>query len=148
MGLKNNKYVAKFIAGDSAPALPPTHEPDPTPLESPSDPSLPLGWSQEFDSTTQKAYYLERSTGRTQWVPPTNSHDPDAASILSGTTVGADTKPHQHDIVRRNHVYLNLPTAKEREEMKSKAEARRAERGEEKYVTALVVTAFVAANMC
>jgi hypothetical protein len=148
MGLINNKYVAKFIAGGSAPALPPSHEPDPTASESRSDSSLPRGWSKEIDPTTQKPYYLERSTGRTQWVPPAPSRNSDTASILSGTTAGAGANTVSHQkMARRVNLYLNLPTATEREEIRRKAEARRAEKGEEEYVLGLIAGMFSVANI-
>jgi hypothetical protein len=146
MGFIDNKLVAKFIAGGSAPALPPSHHPDPTPHPFRRSTHLPPGWTEELDPTTQKRYYLQRSTGRTQWVPPTLSPDSDRASILSGTTVGDDAQAHYNDVIRRNHLYLNLPTAAEREETMRKAEARRARKGPEKYVPSSVVGMYVGAN--
>jgi hypothetical protein len=43
---------------------------------------------------------------------------------------------------------MNLPTATERDEIRRKAEARRAEKGEEEYVLGLVVGMFAVANVC
>jgi hypothetical protein len=42
--------------------------------------------------------------------------------------------PRQHDVIRRNHVYLNLPTASERAEILRKAEKKREREGPPKYV--------------
>lgn len=36
----------------------------------PQGPPAPLGWTQEFDARSQRWYYLERSTGHSQWEPP------------------------------------------------------------------------------
>ncbi|KAL8807172.1 MAG: hypothetical protein Q9182_000854 [Xanthomendoza sp. 2 TL-2023] len=33
-------------------------------------PRLPPGWISQWDPNTQRYYYLEQSTGRTQWDPP------------------------------------------------------------------------------
>lgn len=37
-------------------------------------PQLPPGWVQQWDQNSQRSYYLERSTGRSQWEPPANQH--------------------------------------------------------------------------
>lgn len=34
------------------------------------DPSLPPGWIKQFDSNSQRWYFVEQATGRTQWEPP------------------------------------------------------------------------------
>jgi hypothetical protein len=36
-------------------------------------PLVPEGWSQEYDPRSQRWYYVERSTGRSQWEPPSFS---------------------------------------------------------------------------
>jgi hypothetical protein len=36
----------------------------------PQGPPAPRGWSQEYDPRFQRWYYIERSTGRSQWDPP------------------------------------------------------------------------------
>lgn len=36
----------------------------------PHGPPAPNGWSQEFDPQSRRWYYLERSTRRSQWEPP------------------------------------------------------------------------------
>lgn len=33
-------------------------------------PPAPKGWSQEFDHQSQRWYYREHATGRSQWAPP------------------------------------------------------------------------------
>jgi hypothetical protein len=158
MGFVDNKYVAKFIAGGGAPPLPPSHPPQTassapswqSPLEpATSEPSLPPGWIQQWDPNTQCVYYLEQATGLAQWVPPampqTQHLDSSAASMMSGTTahtttplIGKSAQPDglkQHDVIRRNHVYLNLPTATEREEIRKKAEENKAREGKKPYVS-------------
>jgi len=35
----------------------------------------PNGWSQEFDPQSQRWYYVERGTGRSQWIPPSFSQN-------------------------------------------------------------------------
>lgn len=34
------------------------------------DSSLPPGWIKQWDSTSQRWYFVEQTTGRTQWEPP------------------------------------------------------------------------------
>lgn len=41
----------------------------------PQGPPAPNGWSQEFDTQTQRWYYIERATGRSQWDPPAISQN-------------------------------------------------------------------------
>jgi hypothetical protein len=38
-------------------------------------PPAPNGWTQEFDTQSQRWYYIERSTGRSQWEPPSFSQN-------------------------------------------------------------------------
>lgn len=33
-------------------------------------PQLPPGWTAQWDQNSQRWYYLEQATGRTQWEPP------------------------------------------------------------------------------
>jgi hypothetical protein len=40
---------------------------------SPTSPSVPRGWLQEYDPQSQRWYYIDRSTGRSQWEPPSSS---------------------------------------------------------------------------
>lgn len=39
----------------------------------PSGPQLPPGWISQWDLNSQRHYYLEQATGRTQWEPPTSA---------------------------------------------------------------------------
>lgn len=41
----------------------------------PQSPHMPDGWSQEYDSRSQRWYYVERRTGRSQWEPPSFPQD-------------------------------------------------------------------------
>jgi hypothetical protein len=36
----------------------------------PQGPLAPKGWAQEYDHQSQRWYYIEHSTGRSQWEPP------------------------------------------------------------------------------
>lgn len=36
----------------------------------PPSPTLPQGWIQDYDPQSQRWYYVERATGRSQWNPP------------------------------------------------------------------------------
>jgi hypothetical protein len=36
----------------------------------PAESMLPAGWSQEYDPRSQRWYYVDRATGRSQWNPP------------------------------------------------------------------------------
>jgi hypothetical protein len=36
----------------------------------PQGPPAPQGWSQEFDQRSQRWYYIEHGSGRSQWDPP------------------------------------------------------------------------------
>ena len=33
---------------------------------------MPPGWVQQWDQNSQRWYYVEQATGRTQWDPPSN----------------------------------------------------------------------------
>lgn len=39
-------------------------------------PPLPPGWISQWDPNSQRYYYLEQATGRTQWDPPHQSFPP------------------------------------------------------------------------
>jgi hypothetical protein len=41
----------------------------------PQGPPAPQGWSQEFDHQSQRWYYIEEATGRSQWEPPAFSQN-------------------------------------------------------------------------
>ena len=57
----------------------------------PANPMLPHGWSQEFDPSSQRWYYVDRTTGRSQWNPPPHA-PPRAATFQSDATM---LSPHQ-----------------------------------------------------
>ncbi|EDU45139.1 WW/Rsp5/WWP [Pyrenophora tritici-repentis] len=61
----------------------------------PATPMVPHGWSQEFDPRSQKWYYVDRSTGRSQWNPP--SHAPPRASTFQPDA----TMPSPHHLYTR-----------------------------------------------
>ncbi|KAI4270796.1 MAG: hypothetical protein LQ337_006464, partial [Flavoplaca oasis] len=48
---------------------PPSHAPTTT-----AGPTLPPGWIAQWDQNSQRWYYLEQATGRTQWDLPQPSH--------------------------------------------------------------------------
>lgn len=41
----------------------------------PQGPLAPKGWSQELDRQSQRWYYIEHATGRSQWDPPSFSQN-------------------------------------------------------------------------
>ena len=53
---------------NSAP-IPPEHPPPPQNYGQPPY-SPPNGWSQHWDHGSQRYYYIEQATGRSQWEPP------------------------------------------------------------------------------
>ncbi|KAH7082541.1 hypothetical protein BKA63DRAFT_501160 [Paraphoma chrysanthemicola] len=141
MGFTNNKYVAKLVNGGAPPPFPKVPSQDPAastaqqaPVpEEPSHPPLPPGWVHQWDPSTQRWFFFEPATGRTQWVPPS-----DTARISTATDSGAQDTAHdgfpqqlpaRDNRVYNAHKYLNLPTASERAEMMRKAEAEREKKG-------------------
>ncbi|KAI4632289.1 uncharacterized protein J4E87_001761 [Alternaria ethzedia] len=46
-------------------------------------PSVPQGWIQEYDTRSQRWYYIEKATGRSQWEPPSFA-PPRAATFQPG----------------------------------------------------------------
>lgn len=54
-------------------SLPPQHAPPPQNYGEPPY-SPPNGWSQHWDQRSQRYYYIEQATGRSQWEPPTNQY--------------------------------------------------------------------------
>ncbi|EFQ93927.1 hypothetical protein CFE70_010213 [Pyrenophora teres f. teres 0-1] len=48
----------------------------PTPVGPPAPygapPPMPPGWTQQWDQNSQRWFYIEQATGRTQWDPPSN----------------------------------------------------------------------------
>lgn len=55
-------------------AQPSQHYGAPPPAHSgpPGQPPLPPGWIAQFDQNSQRWYYVEQQTGRTQWDPPSH----------------------------------------------------------------------------
>ncbi|RMZ67410.1 WW Rsp5 WWP [Pyrenophora seminiperda CCB06] len=49
---------------------PPTPVGPPAPYGAP--PPMPPGWTQQWDQNSQRWFYIEQATGRTQWDPPSN----------------------------------------------------------------------------
>lgn len=152
MGFIDNKFVAKFIAGGAAPPLPPTHPQGPL-APAPSQSLIPYGWIEKWDTNSQRTYYLEQATGRTQWelpsyhapppetqTQPAPNRDVSSASMLSGTRahtiMPSNSAAQASSTVASSNIYLNLPTAAERDEMRKKAEANKEKDGDKKYVTA------------
>jgi WW domain len=50
---------------DEVPQAPPALQP-----QYGSPPILPPGWISQWDPTSQRPFYVEQATGRTQWEPP------------------------------------------------------------------------------
>ena len=60
----------------NAAPIPPQHPPPPQNYGQPPY-SPPNGWSQHWDHGSQRYYYIEQATGRSQWEPPAHqSHPP------------------------------------------------------------------------
>ncbi|KAJ4984939.1 WW domain-containing protein [Stagonosporopsis vannaccii] len=57
---------------NSAP-IPPQHPPPPQNYGQPPY-SPPSGWSQHWDQGSQRYYYIEQATGRSQWEPPVQQY--------------------------------------------------------------------------
>lgn len=61
-------------------AHPPSHQhgtflaTSPPPPRIPMTPMAPPGWKQEFDTLNQRWYYVNLSTGRSQWDPPSPNY--------------------------------------------------------------------------
>jgi hypothetical protein len=69
------------------------------------------GWIQQWDQNSQRWYYLEQATGRTQWDPPSHLPPGPYAPPHSGAPHGQDeralfgnTQGHQgHDYTPSGH---------------------------------------------
>lgn len=48
--------------------------PPPSHAGPPGQPPLPPGWITQFDQKSQRWYFVEQATGRTQWDPPAAAH--------------------------------------------------------------------------
>lgn len=57
---------------NSAP-IPPQHPPPQQRYGQPPY-SPPAGWTQHWDHNSQRYYYIEQATGRSQWEPPVNQY--------------------------------------------------------------------------
>ncbi|KAF2832421.1 MFS general substrate transporter [Ophiobolus disseminans] len=134
MGFTNNKYISKFISGGGPPA-----QYRQASASQASSPPLPEGWAQQWDPSNNRWFYLEKFTGRTQLEPPVEPyHDPDAASMMSGTTAcNAPGGPRIKPAVAKAHIYTNLPTAAEREAIWEKERVRQERKGDRKKPTGI-----------
>jgi hypothetical protein len=144
MGFLDNKYVNKFISGGAPPA-----QFRQASAAQESFPPMPADWIQQWDSASQRWYYVEQATGLRQLKPPAVQSIPayngayreDAASIMSGTTanivpplrpnINAAASAHRA-VMSHSHKYMNMPTAAERAEYWRKKEERQAREGDEK----------------
>lgn len=57
-------------------------------------PPPPEGWRQEFDRQTQRWYYINLSTGRSQWEPPSYGQPP-RADTFAGERSGRFSDDHR-----------------------------------------------------
>ncbi|KAJ9611092.1 hypothetical protein H2200_004275 [Cladophialophora chaetospira] len=64
---QDKKTDQNDIHGQSQPQQPYPQYGGPPP---PSVPQLPPGWISQWDANSQRNYYVEQATGRTQWEPP------------------------------------------------------------------------------
>lgn len=100
--------------------IPPQHAPPPQNYGQPPY-SPPNGWSQHWDQGSQRYYYIEQSTGRSQWEPPSNQyHQPPRPTSSSyhehrfsgdqtrGNGSGEYNRPHQGQGLRP-HSNSNAP---------------------------------------
>ena len=55
---------------------------------------MPPGWHAQFDQNSQRWYYVEQATGRTQWDPP--AHAPPPQGPYAPPPPGAPGQPGQH----------------------------------------------------
>jgi hypothetical protein len=62
--------------------------------------SPPPGWSQQWDQDAHRYYYIEQSTGRSQWEPPVYGgyaqHQPNLSQQWSGQQVRDSSRPHRY----------------------------------------------------
>ncbi|ETN43291.1 uncharacterized protein HMPREF1541_02450 [Cyphellophora europaea CBS 101466] len=56
----------------------------------PGGPQLPPGWTQQWDQNSNRWYYVEQATGRTQWDPPAFSPGPGYGAPPPGAPYGHD----------------------------------------------------------
>lgn len=63
-----------------------------SPVPKGGPPPAPQGWTQEYDARSQRWYYIERSTGRTQWELPSYVL-PRAATLQSDVRMPSPYQP-------------------------------------------------------
>ncbi|KAF1996771.1 hypothetical protein P154DRAFT_537707 [Amniculicola lignicola CBS 123094] len=86
----------RSLHGRSTPShsLSPTHStspfPSPNVLEQPQSTQLPPGWVAQWHSTSNKHYYVNASTGETQWTYP----KPASTNAMAGTTPTQTSNPY------------------------------------------------------
>ena len=61
-----------------------------------SGPQLPPGWLQQWDTNSQRYYYLEQATGRSQWEPPAMHGPPGDQQRGYGVPPASMTSYGQH----------------------------------------------------
>ncbi|KJX97009.1 hypothetical protein TI39_contig590g00002 [Zymoseptoria brevis] len=76
---KDDSHDIKAVDSHNTPSQPPfdPHQQQqyaPPPAGSHSQSPLPPGWSTQFDQSSQRWYYIEQATGRTQWDVPVSHH--------------------------------------------------------------------------
>ncbi|KAK5106089.1 hypothetical protein LTS08_000205 [Lithohypha guttulata] len=59
-----------------------------------AEPDLPPGWIKQWDQNSQRYYYLEQATGRSQWEPPSMSYMSMDQSRGYGAPAGQTYPPH------------------------------------------------------
>jgi hypothetical protein len=70
----------------------------------PQGPLAPKGWAQEYDHHSQRWYYVERCTGRSQWEPPSFSQNPRGhRNIFSDHNQPEANTSRDEDIARMMH---------------------------------------------
>jgi hypothetical protein len=88
-------------------------------------PPMPPGWVQQWDQNSQRWYYLEQATGRTQWDPPLNlppgPYAPPPTGAPYQAPVGHDERglfgnTHGH----QGHNYTHGAAVNEKEKKKDK----------------------------
>ncbi|KAI9672325.1 MAG: hypothetical protein M1817_003347 [Caeruleum heppii] len=64
------------------------------PSSTPNQDALPPGWIKQWDSASQRFFYVDQSTGKTQWEPPTfSAHPPPSAPGGYAPPSGAHDAP-------------------------------------------------------
>lgn len=81
--------------------IPSQHPPSPPQnyIQPPHSP--PMGWSQCWDHGSQRHYYIEQATGRSQWEPPAHQFHqplprPTSSQTFSGEQMRQDPRPHSN----------------------------------------------------